>query len=215
MSSTKAEDAALLIAEAIIAGSAAGPTAASPAPSSSHSLATHAVALSDGNKNTTAQAARVFDEIIARKPELAAPHIERLIRMLGSDNARVAQTCASALPELARVAPAKVAKHLPKLATAFEVGTAAARLGIIRTYAALCIASVAYQKRLIDVIEAALSKADAKTLQQWTEIILPALKGEPHAQARAVVVARLEALPRPIAQQIATLLGVKLRPATR
>jgi hypothetical protein len=79
----------------------------------------------------------------------------------------------------------------------------------------LCTASVAYQKRLIDVMESALGKAEPKTLQQWTEIILPALKGEPHAQARAVVVARLEALPRPIAQQIATFLGVKLRPATR
>lgn len=211
MSSTKAEDTAVLIAEALIAGSVAG----TPAESVGHNLATHAVALTDGNKNTTALAARVFDEIIARKPELAAPHIERLVRMLNSENARVAQTAATALPELARVAPAKVAKHLPKLATAFDAGSDLAKQAIIKTYAALCTASVAYQKRLIDVMESALGKADPKTLQQWTEIILPALKGEPHAQARAVVVARLEDLPRPIAQKIATFLGVKLRPATR
>lgn len=201
MSSTKAADAAVQIAEAIVAGLP------------DHSLLEHANALSDGNKNTTALAAHVFDEIIARKPDLAAPHIERIIRMLASDNARVAQTCANALPELARVAPAKVAKHLPKLNSAFEQGSDVAKEGVVRTFAALCVASVAYQKRLIGSMETALASADEKTLQRWTEIILPALKGEPHAQARAVVERRLYELPRPIAQKIATFLGIKLRPA--
>ncbi len=201
MSSTKAEDAAVGIAEAIVAGLP------------DHNLNDHAIALSDGNKNTTALAAHVFDEIIARKPDLAAPHIERIIRLLGSDNARVAQTCANALPELARVAPAKVAKHLPKLNAAFEQGSEVAKEGVVRTFAALCIASVAYQKRLISAMEAALGGADPKTLQRWSEVILPALKGEPHAQARAVVEGRLYELPRPIAQKIAAFLGIKLRPA--
>lgn len=203
MSSTKAADAAVQIAEAIVAGSP------------EHNLATHANALSDGNKNTTALAAHVLDEIMARKPELAAPHIERIIRLLSSDNTRVAQSCANALPELARVAPAKVAKHLPKLSAAFEAGSEVTQEGVVRTYAALCVASVAYQKRLIELMESALRGAEPKTLQRWTEIILPALKGEPHAQARAVVESRLYDLPRPLAQKIATFLGIKLRAAAR
>lgn len=203
MSSTKVADAAVQIAEAIVLGQP------------EHNLAEHAAALSDGNKNTTAQASRVFDEIIVRKPELAAPHIERIIRLLTSDNTRVIQTCATALPELARVAPAKVAKHLPKLNAAFETGSEVAKEGVVRTFAALCVASVAYQKRLIEHLEAALASADEKTLQRWTEVILPALKGEPHAQARAVVEGRLYELPRPIAQKIAAFLGIKLRPANR
>lgn len=203
MSSTKAADAAVQIAEAIVAGS------------TEHSLANHATDLSDGNKNTMALATRVMDEIIQRKPELAAPHIERMVRLLNSDNARVAQTCAAALPELARVAPAKVAKHTAKLDAAFANGTDVSKDGVVRTFAALCVASVAYQKRLIDSLESALSGAEPKTLQRWTEIVLPALKGEPHAQARAAVEQRLYEIPRPIAQKIATFLGMKLRPTAK
>lgn len=203
MSSTKAADAAAQIAEAIVAGS------------TEHNLATHATDLSDGNKNTMALATRVMEEIIQRKPELAAPHIERMVRLLNSDNARVAQTCAAALPELARVAPAKVAKHAAKLDAAFANGTDVTKEGVVRTFAALCVASVAYQKRLIDSLESALSGADPKTLQRWTEIILPALKGEPHAQARAAVERRLYDIPRPLAQKIASFLGMKLRPSTK
>mgnify|MGYP000741766283 CR=1 FL=1 len=42
-------------------------------------------------------------------------------------------------------------------------------------------------------------------------IVLPALKGEPHARARGVVEARLYRIPRAIAQQIADILKIKLR----
>jgi hypothetical protein len=43
--------------------------------------------------------------------------------------------------------------------------------------------------------------------------VLPALKGEPHAQARAVVEQRLSAIPRPQAEKISEFLGIKLRPS--
>jgi hypothetical protein len=87
--------------------------------------------------------------------------------------------------------------------------------GLVRTFVALCTASVTYQKRLIDNFERALRNADDKTLPRWVEVILPALKGEPYAQARAVAESRLgdPQLPRPIAQRVADLLGVKLRVA--
>ena len=42
-------------------------------------------------------------------------------------------------------------------------------------------------------------------------LVLPALKGEPHARARGVVEARLYRIPRAIAQQIADFLKIKLR----
>ena len=81
--------------------------------------------------------------------------------------------------------------------------------------AALCVASVAYQKRLEPVLTEALAGADGKTLLRWTQAILPALKGEPHARARAVVEGRLDLLQKPIAQPIADFLGIKLRPRPR
>ena len=81
----------------------------------------------------------------------------------------------------------------------------------MRTFANLCTASVAYQKRLEPVLTLALEICDGKTLLRWSELVLPALKGEPHARARAVVEDRLDRIPRSIAQQIAQSLGVKLR----
>ena len=65
----------------------------------------------------------------------------------------------------------------------------------------------------------ALREADPKALVRWVELILPALKGEPYAQARSIAESRLNEpeLPRPVAQRVAELLGVKLRatPAER
>ena len=87
--------------------------------------------------------------------------------------------------------------------------------GLVRTFAALCAASVAYQKRLEPVLTKALNYGEGKTLLRWTETVLPALKGEPHARARAVVENRLYRIPRSVAQPLADLLGIKLRPNAR
>src|SRR5437763_1650376 len=78
-------------------------------------LAHYARALESDNPSQANQAARVLDEVVALKPELVAPHIERLVRLLTSGNTRVVHTCAAALPVLARIAPAKVARHLERL----------------------------------------------------------------------------------------------------
>jgi hypothetical protein len=171
----------------------------------------YARSLEDENPHPAGVAARVFEELIAHKPELCAPHIERLVRGLSSAHPRVVQAAANALPVLARVAPAKVARHLDRLLTGFAGASEVAKDGMVRTFVALCVASVAYQRRVIDVLEAALTGADAKTLQRWTELVLPALKGEPHAQARAAVERRLNEIARPQAEKIAEFLGIRLR----
>jgi hypothetical protein len=112
---------------------------------------------------------------------------------------------------MARIAPARVARHLQRLKDGFDVATPTGKDGLVRTFAGLCVASVAYQKRLESVLNKALGEADAKTLQKWTEVVLPALKGEPHARARATVETRLERIPKASAQKIADFLGIKLR----
>jgi hypothetical protein len=176
-------------------------------------LAYYARALEDENPHTAGQAARVLEEVVSLKPELCAPHIERFVRVLMSQSARAVQASATALPLLARVAPAKVARHLEKLRNGFDGATDVGKEGMVRTFVALCLASVAYQRRVVDVLERALSSAEPRTLQRWTELVLPALKGEPHAQARAVVEQRLPEIPRPIAEKIGDFLGIKLRPS--
>ena len=47
---------------------------------------------------------------------------------------------------------------------------------MVRTFVALCLASVAYQKRVVDVLERALAGAEPRPLQRWTERVLPALR---------------------------------------
>src|SRR3954467_2665437 len=49
-------------------------------------LAHYARALESDNPTLANQAARVIDEVIAQKPELVAPYIERLVRLLTSAN---------------------------------------------------------------------------------------------------------------------------------
>lgn len=167
--------------------------------------------LVSGKKALAAAAARSIDALLEREPELVVPIIDRFVKAIAADDKRAAQTAAAALPVMARVAPARVARHLPRLKDGFDAATPVGKDGLVRTFAALCTASVAYQKRLEGVLNKALGEADAKTLQKWTEVVLPALKGEPHARARATVEARLERIPKAVAQKIADFLGIKLR----
>jgi hypothetical protein len=171
-------------------------------------------ALEDPSSSVATKAARAVEEMLSKKPELGIPHVEQLVKLLVSDKTRVVQACAAVLPQIAQVAPAKVARHLNTLTSSFESASDAGKEGMMRIFVALCLASIAYQKRLSGVLEVALVKADGKTLQRWTELLLPALKGEPHAFARSVVERRLNDIPRPIAKKIASFLGIKLRPAS-
>lgn len=159
-------------------------------------------------------AARVIEAVAQVKPELLTPQIELMVKQLGSSHTHIALCCAHCLPVLARVAPAKVAKQLKVMQAALPDAPAIAKDGLVRTFVALCVASVTYQKRLIDSFELALRTAAPDQLSAWVGHILPALKGEPYAQARSVVEARLPdpELPREVAQQVADFLGVKLRP---
>jgi hypothetical protein len=175
----------------------------------------YAAGLEDERETTANQAARLMQELAELKPELLVPLIERFSRLVAAKNKRVMATCAAALAPLSRIAPAKVAKQLPVLTQNWEHTSEEGRDGLVRTFAGLCTASVAYQKRLEPALARALGEAEPKLLIRWTEIVLPALKGEPHARARAVVEERLPQIPRPQAQKIADFLGIKLRPLPR
>jgi hypothetical protein len=175
----------------------------------------HAAGLDDERETVANHAARLIQELSELKPELLVPLIDRFGKLLVAKNRRVVASAGAALAPLSRIAPAKVAKQLPVLTQYWELTTEEGKDGLVRTFAGLCTASVAYQKRLEPALARALGEADPKLLVRWTEIVLPALKGEPHARARAVVEERLPQIPRPIAQKIADFLGIKLRPIPR
>lgn len=175
----------------------------------------HADNLASDKPTTATASARILDDLLVKKPDMLAPAIERFVASVASPNKRTVQTSAAALPVMAKLAPARVARHLPQLTEAFSQTNEVGKDGLVNAFAALCTASVAYQKRLEPVLELALSTADPKTLLRWAEVVLPSLKGEPHARARAVVEGRLPTMARPLAQPIANLLGIKLRPVGR
>lgn len=181
------------------------------APDAAARIAETAEQLLDPRATVSTKAARVLHELVQSQPELLGPHVDKLAKGISASNKRVVQLAADALPAVAKIAPARVAKHLELLKRSFEPAIEAGRDGLVRTFANLCIASVAYQKRLEPVLTHALQGADGKTLQRWSEIVLPALKGEPHARARAVVEERLDRIPRRYATEIATSLGIRLR----
>ncbi len=174
-------------------------------------IAEHGETMMEGPRTAATQSARVLSEVLAEKPELVVPLVAKFAKGISSSNKRVVQTSAEALPAIARIAPARVARQLDVLRRSFEGASEIGKDGLVKTFAALCTASVAYQKRLEPVLTLALSGADGKTLLAWSQIVLPALKGEPHARARAVVEGRLNLIPRAYAQQIADFLGIKLR----
>jgi hypothetical protein len=179
--------------------------------STDRDLASYFADMEGEAESPATQAARVIEEVICQEPKLVSPFIPRLAKLLLSPHGRVVQCAQRGLPELVRTVPAKVAKQMDTLRRTYDEAGDDGRDGIVQTYVALCTASVAYQKRVIDVLERALADADPKTLVGWTEAVLPALKGEPHAMARAVVEERLSGLPRAEAQKIADFLGIKLR----
>jgi hypothetical protein len=166
------------------------------------------------HSSAVTDAARVLEALAQIKPELLTPYIELFVKQLDSPSIPAAQCSAFCLPVLARVVPAKVAKQLKTMQAEFPNAPVIAKDGLVRTFVALCVASVTYQKRLIDSFELALRTAEPEQLPAWVEHILPALKGEPYAQARSVVEQRLPdpLLPRDTAQRVADFLGVKLRP---
>jgi hypothetical protein len=174
-------------------------------------IAEHGETMMEGPRTAATQSARVLSEVITAKPELVVPLVAKFARGISSSNKRVVQTSAEALPAIARIAPARVARQLDVLKSSFEEANEVGKDGLVKAFAALCTASVAYQKRLEPVLTLALNGADGKTLFTWSQIVLPALKGEPHARARAVVEGRLDLIPRAYAQQIADFLGIKLR----
>jgi predicted negative regulator of RcsB-dependent stress response len=179
-----------------------------------HGVAHYVNLLAHADEAAATQGARAVEAFAEQKPDLLAPHIEALVAGLYAEHANVVHAAAAALPVLARVVPAKVAKQLPALVAQVDAAPSSAKDALLRTFVGLCLASVTYQRRLIDVFQRALQKADDTLLPDWSAVILPALKGEPYALARGVVEARLSDpdLPRPLAQRIADQLGIKLRP---
>ncbi len=179
------------------------------------SVQAYADALIEGKGPAANQAAEVVGRLALEKPEALVPAIERLTRAVSSKVRRSAQAASDALPALARIAPARVAKHLDALKLAYDEATPIGRDGLVRTFSALCSASVAYQKRLEPMLTEALRTCDGKSLVRWSQTVLPSLKGEPHARARLVVEARLYEIPRPYGIKLGEVLGVRLRPAGR
>lgn len=158
-------------------------------------------------------AAEVIDAVLEKNIELGVHIADALVRALIGKNRKAAAMAQSRLPELSRNAPAKVAKHLAMLQNAFKDASAAVQDGIVEIYLVLCHASITYQRKLEQSFHELMRNANDKQLLVWAEIILPVLKGEPHASTREIIEARIPELTKNNAKKLADILGIKLRPS--
>ena len=83
-------------------------------------IAEHGETMMEGPRTAATQSARVLSEVIAEKPELVVPLVAKFAKGISSSNKRVVQTSAEALPAIARIAPARVARQLDVLKGSFE-----------------------------------------------------------------------------------------------
>src|SRR5690606_24998741 len=97
-------------------------------------IAEQASLLLEGAPTAATQAARVLDEIGKQKIELIVPIVTELTKAIFSKNKRVAQMAADALPQLARTAPARVARHLDALKGGFASASPEGKDGLVRTF---------------------------------------------------------------------------------
>ncbi|QQR90150.1 MAG: hypothetical protein IPJ88_18755 [Myxococcales bacterium] len=158
-------------------------------------------------------AAEILDLVLAKKIELGASIADALVKALLGKNRKASSMALVRLPELARSAPAKVAKHLALLQSAFETSPSTVQEGIVQIYITLCTASITYQRKLEKTFHKLMENANDKQLLCWAESLLPALKGEPHASTRSIVEARIPELSKSNAKKLADILGIKLRPS--
>ncbi|MBW2191632.1 MAG: hypothetical protein JRG93_19000 [Deltaproteobacteria bacterium] len=103
-------------------------------------IAEHGETMMEGPRTAATQSARVLSEIIAAKSELVVPLVAKFARGISSSNKRVVQASAEALPAIARIAPARVARQLDVLKSSFEEASDVGKDGLVRTFAALCTA---------------------------------------------------------------------------
>ncbi|MDD9942613.1 MAG: hypothetical protein OXU20_16350 [Myxococcales bacterium] len=155
--------------------------------------------------------AAIVERAMAEHPKALASFIPRLVQLMYCEEQAVAQACARALPALTKVTPAKVGKHIATLSDGFIGASDTAKQGTVDTFVGLSAASVAYQKRVIGTLVAALREAELDIMVSWATAMLPTLKGEPYAAARSQVEARLAQMPRQQGQEIARRLGITYR----
>lgn len=158
------------------------------------------------------RAARVLEQVALMDAAMLAGHVPELLSLMYGGRPRVAQAAGIALSELTKTTPAKVGKHLGTLRDHADSGSAEAQAGTFMTLVGLCRASVSYQRRVQDLLENALRKASSDDFLVWARMALPVLKGEPYAELRSLVEARLPTESAKKARDLADELGLDISP---
>ena len=154
---------------------------------------------------------RLLDDIVIHEPARLANVVDRFVQAMLGEHPKSANVSARILPELARTAPARVAKHLAMLTDSVTGESNEVQDGLVRIFTALAVASITYHRRLVESFAKALEHAEPKQFVMWAQLVLPVLKSEPYADVRTLVENRLPTLPAPFAQKLADFLGIKLR----
>ncbi|RYE25867.1 MAG: hypothetical protein EOP51_02540 [Sphingobacteriales bacterium] len=135
-----------------------------------------ATALHTGSKKMASDCIKVLYEVADRKPELVAPHLDVLLKLLTSKDNRLVWGAMTAIHGITSVVPNKVHKHLNEIMLAADAGSVITKdhaVGVLTTLAA----DKKYQEEAIALLLAQLENAAGNQLGMYAEqiaVVLPA-----------------------------------------
>ncbi len=118
------------------------------------------------DKAVASDCIKILYEIGGRKPELIAPYAENFIGLLNSKDNRLVWGAMTALGRIAELNPAPVYLHFEDIYAAYKKGSVITVDNSISVFAALCKADKEYEKRILPLLIAHLTKCRAKEIPQ-------------------------------------------------
>jgi hypothetical protein len=152
-------------------------------------------ALSDAPVPVQNDAIKVLYEIGARDPKLIAPHASAFFALLKSRNNRNVWGALQAIETIAGVASKAVAAELDAIIAAADKGSVIAKDKAMSILAQL--AAAGYAARAVPILLDRLKGAAPNQFPMYVEIAAPAIGSAHRATFRAILEARLAAMPQP------------------
>jgi hypothetical protein len=157
-------------------------------------IATLAEALVSGTTAQQNDAIKVLYEIGERKSELAAPHLDAFVALLGSKNNRNVWGAISAIDTLVSLQAKEIGAQLPAILGAADKGSVIAKDKAMSILAKLAAAGL---PKAAPALLDRLADAAPNQFPMYAELALPAVTPSHRARFRSILEARLAKIEQP------------------
>lgn len=150
---------------------------------------------SNGNKAECHDAVKALYELAERRPELVAPHIHAVLKLLTSKDNRMIWGAMSALAALAELLPATMIEHLSPILDAADKGSVIAKDKVMVLLATLN-AIDKYRDQVTPVIMARLTHSAVNQVPMYAELAAPTIAPNDKAKFIELVQTWHDAIPQ-------------------